>query len=336
MPQRRSWVALGIGAVLAALLLWWVLHDVDWTDFVAQLGAANPWLVVLAVVVATATFPIRLERWRLLLRADDGTALPRLPLWHAIAIGFMANNVLPFRMGELMRTYAASRLTSARFSASLSSVAVERIFDGLTVIAMLAAGLLLAHLPAGVELFGTPVARVATWSGFVVAAALAAGLAVVSFPVLAERLIRRLVPGQSLASRLVGFVEGVRHGLSVLRSPARIGGVIVWSVVVWLVNAAAFWIMFRAFALPAGFPAALLMQGVLVLGIAAPTTPGYVGVFEVIIKGVLLLFGVGADRAVAYAVTYHITTFLPIVLLGIWSLLRTSVDFAAVREAPPA
>jgi uncharacterized protein (TIRG00374 family) len=159
---------------------------------------------------------------------------------------------------------------------------------------------------------------------------------VVSFPVQAERLIRRLAPSQSLASRLVGFVEGVRHGLSVLRSPARIGGVIVWSVVLWLVNAAAFWTMFRAFALPAGFPAALLMQGVLVLGIAAPTTPGYVGVFEVIIKGVLLLFGVGADRAVAYAVTYHITTFLPIVLLGIWSLLRTSVDFAAVREAPPA
>jgi uncharacterized membrane protein YbhN (UPF0104 family) len=78
------------------------------------------------------------------------------------------------------------------------------------------------------------------------------------------------------------------------------------------------------------------MQGVLVLGIAAPTTPGYVGVFEVIIKGVLLLFGVSADRAVAYAVTYHITTFLPIVLLGVWSLLRSSVDFAAVREAPPA
>jgi uncharacterized protein (TIRG00374 family) len=187
-----------------------------------------------------------------------------------------------------------------------------------------------------VELFGTPVTRVATWSGVVVAAALAAGLAVVSFPRLAEHIIRRLIPGAPLASRLVSFVEGIRHGLSVLRSPTRIVGVIAWSVVLWLVNAAAFWIMFRAFSLPAGFPAALLMQGVLVLGIAAPTTPGYVGVFEVIIKGVLLLFGVSADRAVAYAVTYHITTFLPIVLLGVWSLLRSSVDFAAVREAPPA
>jgi uncharacterized protein (TIRG00374 family) len=329
-------VALGIGAVLAVLLLWWVLRDVVWSDFVAQLGAANPWLVLLAVAVATSTFPLRLERWRLLLRADDGSPLPRAPLWHAIAIGFMANNVLPFRMGELMRTYAASRLTTARFAASLSSVAVERVFDGLTVIAMLAAGLLLAHLPAGVELFGTPVTRVATWSGVVVAAALAAGLAVVSFPRLAEHIIRRLIPGAPLASRLVSFVEGIRHGLSVLRSPTRIVGVIAWSVVLWLVNAAAFWIMFRAFSLPAGFPAALLMQGVLVLGIAAPTTPGYVGVFEVIIKGVLLLFGVSADRAVAYAVTYHITTFLPIVLLGVWSLLRSSVDFAAVREAPPA
>ncbi|HET8632588.1 MAG TPA: lysylphosphatidylglycerol synthase transmembrane domain-containing protein [Gemmatimonadales bacterium] len=334
MPDRRSWWALAAGVILAGALLWWVLHDVKWPDIAAEVWAANPVLILLAVCVATATFPLRVVRWRLLLRAEDDSALSFAPLWHAVAIGFMANNILPFRIGELMRTWAASRLTRARFSAALSSVAVERVFDALTVISMLALGLLFAGLPQGVELFDTPVTRLATASGILVAAALLAAIAVVSFPLAAERLIRRVIPSEHLASRLVSLVEGIRHGLGVLRSPARVSAVVAWSVIIWLVNALSFWVMLRAFHLPVGFAGVLLMQGVLVLGVAAPTTPGYVGVFEAVIKAVLLLFAVTADRAVAYAVTYHITTFLPIVLLGAWSLMRTSLNFATLRKAP--
>ncbi|HET9603045.1 MAG TPA: lysylphosphatidylglycerol synthase transmembrane domain-containing protein [Gemmatimonadales bacterium] len=333
MADRRSWWALGAGVLIAGALLWWVLHDVNWPDLEAEIRAANPALILLAIAVATATFPLRVIRWRLLLRAEDDSALPFAPLWHAVAIGFMANNILPFRIGELMRTWAASRLTRARFSASLSSVAVERVFDALTVISMLAVGLLLAGLPQGVELFGTPVTRLATASGVLVVVALLAAIAVVSFPAAAERLIRRL-PSEPLADRLVSLVEGIRHGLGVLRSPSRVSAVVAWSVVIWLVNALSFWIMMWAFRLPVGFAGVLLLQGVLVLGVAAPTTPGYVGVFEAVIKAVLLLFAVSADRAVAYAVTYHITTFLPIVLLGAWSLMRTSLSFATLRKAP--
>ncbi len=333
MADRRSWWALAAGVVLAGALLWWVSHDVSWADLEAEVRAANAGLIVLAIVLATATFPLRVVRWRLLLRAEDDSALAFTPLWHAVAIGFMANNILPFRIGELMRTWAASRLTRARFSASLSSVAVERVFDALTVIGMLALGLLLAGLPERVELFGTPVTRVATVSGVMVLAALLCALAVVSFPLAAERLIRKLLPSPSVADRLVSLVEGVRHGLGVLRSPIRVSAVIAWSVIIWLVNASSFWVMMRAFHLPVGFAGVLLLQGVLVLGVAAPTTPGYVGVFEAVIKAVLLLFAVSPDRAVAYAVTYHITTFLPIVLLGAWSLMRTSLTFATLRKA---
>jgi uncharacterized protein (TIRG00374 family) len=233
-----------------------------------------------------------------------------------------------------MRTWAASRLTRVRFSASLSSVAVERVFDALAVIAMLAIGLLLAGLPRGVQLFGTSVSQLATASGVLVAAALLAAIAVVSFPLAAERLIRRAIPSSALASRIVILVEGIRHGLGVLRSPGRVAAVVAWSVVIWLVNALSFWVMMRGFHLQVGFAGVLLMQGVLALGVAAPTTPGYVGVFEAVIKAVLLLFGIAADRAVAFAVTYHVTTFVPIVLLGAWSLIRTSLDFATLREAP--
>ena len=248
----------------------------------------------------------------------------------------MGNNVLPFRMGEVMRSYAVTRLAGVRFTASLSSVAVERVFDGLSVVLLMAVGLVVAGLPSSTEVGGVPMSRIAVVSGATMGAALLAGIVVVSAPLLAERIVRRLVPSDRIADRLVALVEGVRHGLGVLRSPVRVVGVAAWSLALWLVNATSFWIMFAAFDIPVGLGGALVMQGVLIFGIAVPSTPGYVGVFEAAIKAVLLLFGVGAAQAVAYAVTYHVTTFLPIVLLGAWSLARTSLGLRERQATPPA
>jgi len=329
--HRKIWPSV-LGLAISALLLWWVLGNVEWSAVRAHIGSASLPLLAVAVAIATATFPLRLLRWRLLLRRDDGGTIGIAPMWHAVAIGFMANNVLPFRMGEIMRTLTVSRLAPVRFTAAFSSIAVERVFDGLTVVALLAVSLFTAGLPAGTAIGGVPIARLAAIAGAMLGAALLAAVAVVAWPLAAERVIRKVVPGERLAGKLVALVEGVRHGLSVLRSPARLAAVIGWSLVLWLVNALSFYVAFLAFDIPAGFAAALLLQGVLVLGIAVPSTPGYVGLFEGAIKAVLLLFAVAPDRAVAYAVTYHVTTFIPIVLLGAWSLLTTSLSLRDLRS----
>lgn len=335
LPHRRHLAAVA-GVLVSAVLLWWVLRDVDWAAVRAHVVTARLLPMLAAVAVATSTFVLRVFRWRLLLRREDDAALAWTPLWHAIAIGFMGNNVLPFRMGEVMRSYAVTRLAGVRFTASLSSVAVERVFDGLSVVLLMAVGLVVAGLPSSTEVGGVPMSRIALVSGATMGAALLAGILVVSAPLLAERIIRRLVPSDRIADRLVALVEGVRHGLGVLRSPVRVVAVAAWSLGLWLVNATSFWIMFAAFDIPVGLGGALVMQGVLIFGIAVPSTPGYVGVFEAAIKAVLLLFGVGAAQAVAYAVTYHVTTFLPIVLLGAWSLARTSLGLRELQAAPPA
>lgn len=322
------------GVAISVAALWWVLADVQWSEVRGHIADARLMPLFATVVAATATFPLRLLRWQYLLRREDGSAISLGPLWHAVAIGFMANNILPFRMGEVMRSLSASRLANVRFTAAFSSVAVERVFDGLTVVGLLVISLFAAGLPAGVEVAGVPVTRTATIAGLAMGAALLMALVVVAFPALAERVITAVIPSRALAERLVHIVEGLRHGLSVLRSPGRATMVVAMSLVLWLVNALSFYLAFKAFGIPANFAAALLLQGILVFGIAVPTTPGYVGVFEGAIKAVLLVLGVGADHAVAYALTYHVTTFVPIVLLGVWSLIRTSLSLEEIREAP--
>lgn len=327
---RRALPGL-LGLVVSLAVLRWALGDVQLSDLWRQIAGAHPFPLVAAVVLATATFPLRLLRWRHLLHDQHGQPLPALPLWHAIAIGFMANNILPLRAGELVRCVTAARLTRARLSAVVSSVAVERILDGLAVVALLSLALVAADLPADVTVGNVRVARVAQATGAAgLAALLAAGL-LVAFPLGAERTVRRILPAGRLADRLLGFLAGVRHGLAALRSPTRLAWVVVWSFALWLLNAAAFWICFAAFDIPVGFEGALLLQGLLVLGISIPSTPGFIGPFEAAIVAALALFEVPANRAFSYAITFHVTTFVPIVLLGLWSLGRTPIALKDLR-----
>jgi uncharacterized protein (TIRG00374 family) len=289
--------------------------------------------LAVAAILATTTFPLRLVRWRLLLRDERGGPLPAMPLWHAVAIGFMANNLLPFRAGELVRTFAATRLAGARFSAVLSSIAVERIFDGLAVVALLTLALLVSDLPPDVAVAGVSIHHAAQVAGAMGLAALVAAVLVVAFPLAAERLVRRLLPAGRFTEKIVALLEGIRHGLAVLRSPTRLAGVIFWSLAVWLVNAWAFYVGFDAFGISVSFAGALLLQGVLIFGITVQLTPGFVGQFEAAIVAALALYQVPNALASSYAIAFHATTFLPIILLGAWSLARTPVELSDLRRS---
>jgi len=325
-----------LGTLIAGALLVWALRGVHPGEVLEHLRNAHVAPLLLAVVLATLTYPLRLVRWQLLLRDAEGRPLPAAPLWHAIAIGFMANNILPFRAGELVRLLAAARLAGARFSAVLSSVAVERVFDGLTIVALLSISLLASDLPPDVAVGGVSLRHAAQASGLLGAAALLAALLVVAFPVVAERVVRRLLPAGPLADRIVNLIEGLRQGLSALRSPALLAGTILWSLVIWLVNALAFYVAFKAFDIPVGFLGALLLQGILVFGISVQLTPGFLGQFEAAIVAALALFQIPAGLASSYAIAYHATTFLPIILLGAWSLARTPVALSDLRAPGPS
>lgn len=325
-----------LGTVIAGALLVWALRGVHPREVLEHLRNAHLAPLLVAVALATLTYPLRLVRWQLLLRSPDGGRLPVAPLWHAIAIGFMANNILPFRAGELVRLLAGARLAGVRFSAVLSSVAVERVFDGLTVVALLSISLLASDLPPDVAVGGVSLRHAAQASGLLGAAALIAALLIVAFPVAAERVVRRLLPHGRLADRIVNLIEGIRHGLAALRSPALLAGTILWSIVIWLVNALAFYAAFKAFDIPVGFLGALLLQGILVFGISVQLTPGFLGQFEAAIVAALALFQVPAGLASSYAIAYHATTFLPIVLLGAWSLARTPVALSDLRAPRPS
>ncbi len=330
-PDRvgRRWLQLVAGIAISAFLIWFAFRHTPFSDVWDRIVAMRVAPMLVAVVLATLTFVVRLPRWRLLLRREDGSAVEDRALWHAIAIGFAGNNVLPFRLGEVLRMGAVSRLGAVPFSSALSSLAIERVLDGLVALALLGTGFLVADLPPD-----SAIASKAGIIGVVLVAALLVAIALAWRPRIALGAVEWLLPAGTVRQHIVDFLARVLSGLSALRDPRRAVPVVAWSIVLWTLNAAAFWVAFRAFGIQVPYAGALIVQGILMVGIAAPQAPGYAGGFEI---GIYLpleaLYGIPHETALAYAIAYHVMTFVPITLLGVYSLLTTGVTIRSAREA---
>ena len=329
-PARatRHGLAIALGIIVSAVALWWALRGVAWDAIRLRIADVRLPVLLAAVAVATLTFPIRAWRWRYLLRADDGSMLPWRSLWHPVAIGFMANNILPARLGEVIRCYAVSRIAPVKFTASLTSVAVERVFDALALAALFTIALLGPAVPAGIAIGGK--VRFVGLAGVV---ALVLLTAAAFRPEVAERTLRAVLPRGKVADRLAALLSGLLQGLTALHDPARLAAVVLWSLLLWVVNALSFGLAFAAFGLPSDIWTALIAQTFVVFAVAAPSTPGYVGVLELAVVAALSLYGIPKDAAFAAAAAYHVATFIPIILLGAWSLTRTGLSLGELRTS---
>jgi uncharacterized protein (TIRG00374 family) len=260
-------------------------------------------------------------------------------LWRATAIGFMVNNVVPARAGELARAYALTRETDkVPFSAALASLAVDRLFDALVVLSLTLIAILAPAFPAHTMIAGQPVTR---WAMVGVGSMIAVMLvlyAIVFFP---DRLIgaygavaRRIWPPAD--ARGQDILRHFAAGLSVLRDPVRFVAILAWAVIHWLANGLAFWLAFRAVGITAPYSAALFLQGLIVLGVAIPSSPGFFGVFEAFAQLGLSVYGVPKELAVSWAIGYHIVSFIPITLIGAWYFVRMGLHLSDVERAEPA
>lgn len=298
-----------------------------------HLSRANYGWLAVSTIAVTLTFPLRTVRWRILLATSDGEA-PFRPLWHATAIGFMANNVLPARAGEVVRAWSCARLMGTPFATVLASLAVERIFDGIVVVLLLALALV-THEGGPIALGSTNLTALAATIAAVFVGALAAAVVLVRNQAKllpwAERTAGRVLPGRAgaAATRLLHHVTA---GFAVLHSTRDVLRVLTWSFVVWLVNAMSYGLGFLAFDIAVPPTSTLLLQGVVVLGVALPQAPGFFGVFELAAKTALAVYAVPADQAVSFAFGIHLGWFIPITVLGFWYLAKTGLHLSDLRS----
>lgn len=319
----RLWLGLLISLGFIAL----AVRGQDLGRVRAALGAADYRYLPLALVLYFAGVLLRALRWRYLLapvrplRARD--------LFPIVVIGYMANNILPWRIGEVVRSYVLRVREGVPTTASLATIAVERIFDGLTMLAFLLLASLVVPLDAQIR-------RGAIGAAITFAVAIGALIAIVASDSLRVRLlalVTRPLPA-ALGARLAALVESFVGGLRILRSFNEMVLVASCSLLAWGLESSMYLVIAQGFRLPLGPAGVLMATAVANLATLIPSTPGYIGVFESGIGAVVSgLLGYEREVALSYAIVVHAALYFPITLWGLYYWARAHLSFSAVRSS---
>jgi len=332
-PGRRGcldWKSV-LGLLVSAGLLYWVFRGQDPALILHNIAAARPFPLVVATFWATFVFVIRAWRWRVILE-PTGIATSFRSRFAATAIGFMGNNLIPLRVGEFMRAFALARVEPVPVVAAFSSLVIERLLDGACVVGLLFVSMTLPGFP-GLFAQGAVYTTVARGLGVMVGAAFAVLFAFVLWPAPAVRLTERAVRflPRSLRRPIVDALEAFLSGVGILRNPVLLLRSVAWTLVHWMVNALGFWFAFRAFGLDLDYTAALFFQSVIAIAVSVPSAPGFFGPFEAAATVVLAgMWGAATDHAAALAIGYHVATFIPITIIGLY--YARAIGFS-LREA---
>jgi glycosyltransferase 2 family protein len=330
----RSW-KLWVGLLVSVLFLVIALYGLDLEHFWQTLREANYWWLLPGIAVYFVTVLVRTWRWRSMLAHLK--PIPLLRLFPVVVIGYMGNNVYPARAGEILRSYVLRRKEGIGMTASLATVVLERIFDGLVMLLFVFATLPFAPLPP-------------TFRLLVIVFSLLFGVALALFFVLASRpqrlarlyayLVDRLAP-QRYRRRIHGMFDRFVKGLQALRSPREVGTIFLTSTIIWLGETTKYWFVMHAFNFEVPFFVLMLMTAVVNLATTIPSTPGYIGTFDAPGIAVLTQYGVPQAIATGYTLVLHVALWLPITLLGAFYMLRESLSWAelgraaASKPAPP-
>jgi len=308
----RDWRRVIPGFVISAISILVIVLSVDLPQVAAALRLADYRLIGLGILITLAWLLVRGVLWRTLL---EGKA-PLSTVFLTLNEGYLLNNVLPFRLGELGRAFLLSRKAGLDFWRVLSSILIERTLD-----IAFAVGLLLATLPFVV---GASWARqAALGAGGLILGAFAVMYLLGSNRERALAFIARLSVRWPSGARLLGnAVPAFLSGLVVLTDGRRFITAIVLMLVDWGIGVTQYTVIMQAFIPGAKLLWPAFTLGVAALGVAAPSTPGALGVFELAILGALQVFDLNPSVSLAYAVVLHIEQYLVTAVIGVYALSR--------------
>jgi len=322
MKRWQFWV----GLALSGGFMYLALKGLNLSEIWEPLKSAMYWWLLPGVGVYFIGVWVRSWRWHYLLRPIKPVSTRKM--FPIVAIGYMGNNIYPARAGEVLRAVVLKRKEEIPISASLATVIVERIFDGVVML-----GFVFLNLPELATLTGTSgfignIQTLALWGAGAFLGALLIFILAAMFPVPAEKMIARLTGmflPEKIRERVRDIIGKFLSGLESLRSPREALMVLLTSIVIWLLETGKYWFVMQAFDFQVSFFALMLMNGIVNLATTIPSAPGYIGTFDAPGIAVLSAFGVDQGIAAGYTLLLHAALWLPITILGAYYMIKEGI-----------
>lgn len=322
--KRAASIAVAV-AVTAATLTY-SLWDADLGRLWHELRSGRNWVIFPFLLVLAVFYFTNAQRWTIMLR-PFGDFSPRQVL-PSMMIGFAGNNVLPLRIGELVRAYLFGKEFAQPKSGVLMTLVLERMLDLLGILAIFGTGLaLLPEAPAILRTSGTLAAL---------------GVAVICLTLLAFLLFPRQLKGlwlavaaalpPSLQGRGTIYLDHFRKGLESLREPTTALILLAQSFGRWLLAALLAWLCIYAYGEPVPFTLAMVVIGVTAFAVSLPSAPGFVGPIQAAFVFALTPFGVDQETALAASILFLLGHWIPVTAVGALMLAARQLSFAKLRQ----
>lgn len=331
MKQKKFW----LGMMITLIFLFLVFRQVDGEELLHALVQADYRWLLPALLVYLTGYWLRAVRWKYLMYAVK--PLTWQALFPPLIIGFMVNNVLPARAGEFVRAYLVGKRENVSKSAVFSTVVMQRVYDGLVMVLFAVVVLTLFHIPKTEQNanFVAIMNMVINLTALLFVLVFVGLLVLITWKEKFLPLLNHLIGWlpdklRPLSERMMlSFIDG----FSVLKNKKDSLLALLFSVLAWSGESAAYFFVFKAFGLELPFYAAIMMMAVVNLGIMVPSSPGYIGPFEFFGVGTLLIFGIDKSVSLPCVLIIHSLVWLPITLWGFYYMWTYKLSFKEIEES---
>ncbi|MDJ0927459.1 MAG: lysylphosphatidylglycerol synthase transmembrane domain-containing protein [Gammaproteobacteria bacterium] len=319
---RRS--ALVIGVAVAVLFLWLALRGTDPALIAAALRQSNPAFLVPMLGVLGLYFWLRAMRWAILLHPVRATQTATV--FPATVIGYMGNLIFPAYIGELGRVYLASRQLEARYAPVLVTLAVERVFDFLSVLFFVGAVLILEpNVPNELHAVG----YVALGGAGLLSVAL---ILFQRLTPLLGHIARRPGAVGRIGARVLEQAEISVSGIAAVSRPDLLIGIVVTSLLQWAAMGICLYVAIVGVGIDASISAGFIVLALTVAGMTLPSSPGFFGTIQLCFSLGLVPFGVAPEKAFAASVFYHLPAYLAVMAAGLFLLKRAGQNLRDLQQ----
>ena len=326
--QRRA-VSVGAGIVISIVFMGLLFRNINFGEVMAALRGANYWWLAPNIVMVMFAMYQRAYRWKFMLRPIKEVRFDKLLA--ATCVGFMANNVLPLRLGEFVRAYSlAYQDRGVSKSASLATIFVERmVFDLVALLLIFGAVLAFAQVNVPDEM------KAGVYVAILVALL---GLALVLYLALrptqaGERITRYLffLPDRLKEATKIIVVK-FPTGLEFMIQAKASSWVGIQTLFVWLFMGASNYFVFLAFGFKLPLEASYFLLVVVSISILVPSSPGFVGVYHAGTVFTLTQYGIGKEEALSFALVLHAAQYVPITLMGFYYLRKEHLSLKQLER----
>ena len=299
-----------LGILISIVLIYLSVKGINLQDVFRDLKNIQLSYVIFFILLVILMQLLRSYRWGVILQPMG--KIDQFSLFSVTSVGFLAIAAIPARIGELARPYLISKRSSIKMSSALGTILVERVLDSFTVLAIAVIVLFLTDLP--------PWMIKSSIIFFLLALVM---FCFIVFLILrrdaALKLINRIL--SKLPGKFAHTIDEVIHhfidGFQIITNIKFLLYLFFLSALVWLVDVLAIYMLLKAFDFTLPVMASFVVMIILIVGIAIPTAPGYIGNWHFACVLALSFFGLAKTEALSFAVVYHFLSMVIVVVLGV-------------------